>query len=104
MEKVSAAIRTAISAKQAGYEDLLAPLIARACVQIMPSNPRSFNVDNVRVAKLIGSGVHDSRVMKGMVVVRDAEGTERNDGVSFIYVCVCVDFCYCFECPFTYLR
>eukprot|EP00698_Gefionella_okellyi_P015868 TRINITY_DN4506_c0_g1_i1.p1 TRINITY_DN4506_c0_g1~~TRINITY_DN4506_c0_g1_i1.p1 ORF type:complete len:557 (-),score=162.63 TRINITY_DN4506_c0_g1_i1:39-1670(-) len=77
-DKVADAIRTTIQAKQAGYEDLLAPLIARACVNIMPKNVKAFNVDNVRVAKVLGSGVHESLVMKGMCLGRDAEGTIKH--------------------------
>ena len=76
-DKVASVVRTVVGAKQHGHEDFLAPLIAKACVQIMPKNPKQFNVDNVRVAKIPGSGVHDSRVMKGFVLTRDTEGMSR---------------------------
>ena len=29
----------------------------------MPKNPANFNVDNVRVVKILGGGAHDSKVM-----------------------------------------
>lgn len=40
-----------------------------------PKNPANFNVDNVRVAKIVGGSIYDSHVVQGMVVKRDAEGT-----------------------------
>jgi len=46
----------------------------------MPPKPRkpSINVDNVRVAKIVGGNVRDSQVVRGMVVLRDAEGTVKH--------------------------
>jgi T-complex protein 1 subunit theta len=64
--------------KKFGFEDSLAPLVAQACVQILPKNPKFFNVDNVRVAKILGGGVDDSVVIKGFVLTRDAEGTIKH--------------------------
>ena len=40
-----------------------------------PKNPANFNVDNVRVAKLLGGGLHNSTVVRGMVLKSDAVGT-----------------------------
>ncbi len=45
---VAARIKGSVSSKQFGYEDLLCPLIAEACIGVCPKNPASFNVDNVR--------------------------------------------------------
>jgi len=78
VEQVTKFLRTAVSSKQYGYEDLLAPLIAKACIQILPKNPKAFNVDNVRVAKILGGGVLETKVMKGQVVTRDTEGTIKH--------------------------
>eukprot|EP01118_Nematostelium_gracile_P004350 TRINITY_DN1508_c0_g1_i1.p1 TRINITY_DN1508_c0_g1~~TRINITY_DN1508_c0_g1_i1.p1 ORF type:complete len:539 (+),score=164.83 TRINITY_DN1508_c0_g1_i1:68-1684(+) len=78
VEEVTKFLRTAISSKQHGYEDLLAPLIAKACIQILPKNPKGFNVDSVRVAKILGGGVGDTEVVKGHVITRDVEGTIKN--------------------------
>ena len=36
---------------------------------------QTFNVDNVRVCKILGSGVLNSTVMQGMVLKREVEGT-----------------------------
>lgn len=43
-----------MSSKLYGYESLLAPLIAEACIDVVPANPANFNVDNVRVVKING--------------------------------------------------
>ncbi|XP_037455290.1 T-complex protein 1 subunit theta-like [Triticum dicoccoides] len=49
--------------------------INKACIQVCPENPANFNVDNVRVAKLVGGGLHDSSVVRGMVLKHDAVGS-----------------------------
>jgi T-complex protein 1 subunit theta len=75
--EVARVLKPVIAAKHYGYEDYLAPLVAQACTQILPSNPKNFNVDYVRVAKLLGGGVADSYVLRGMIVQKDAEGTVK---------------------------
>lgn len=71
-------IRGAVSSKQYGFEDLLCPLIAQACIDVCPKNPNNFNVDNVRVIKITGSGAFNSSVVKGIVIKRDTEGTVKS--------------------------
>lgn len=78
VDEVARAIKSAIASKQFGYEDLLSKVIAKACVQILPKNPKNFNVDNVRVTKILGGGVVDTHVIKGFVLARDASGTVEN--------------------------
>jgi T-complex protein 1 subunit theta len=48
-------LKCPLAAKQYGYEDVLAPLIAKACVSVCPKNPVNFNVDNVRTVKIPGA-------------------------------------------------
>ncbi|PNS18286.1 T-complex protein 1, theta subunit [Sphaceloma murrayae] len=76
-EELKKALRSVIGAKQAGYEDLLADLVAEAVLAVLPKNPANFNVDNVRVVKIMGGSVEQSRVVKGMVFGREPEGTTR---------------------------
>lgn len=83
---ISLALKGAIGAKQFGLEDFLSELVAKACIQILPKDPKNFNVDNVRVAKIPGMSVHDSFLMKGFVLVRDAEGTIKH--VDKAKICV----------------
>ena len=67
-----------IGSKQSGNEGLLAPLVAEAVLAVMPKNPINFNVDNVRVVKIMGGGLGDSRVVKGMVVSQRARRYESH--------------------------
>lgn len=55
--------------------------------QVCPKNPHNFNVDNVRVVKIVGGAIHDSTVVNGMVLKRDAEGTvkEAKDAKVAVY-------------------
>lgn len=68
-------MKAAVASKQFGLEDILCHLIAQACIQVCPKNPANFNVDNVRVAKLLGGGLHDSKIVRGMVLKSDAVGS-----------------------------
>lgn len=84
---VARRLRGAISSKQYGYEDLLCPIVAEACLDVLPKNPANFNVDNVRIVKVMGGGLADSTVIKGMVFKRDAEGSikEATDAKVVVY-------------------
>lgn len=72
-KEVVKAIKTSIQSKQYGNEDFLANLITKACVSILPEQT-TFNVDNVRVCKVLGSGLNNSQVVQGMVFKRQVEG------------------------------
>ncbi|GAX82224.1 hypothetical protein CEUSTIGMA_g9652.t1 [Chlamydomonas eustigma] len=76
--QVQKRIRSAVSSKINGYEDILCPLVAQACVDVCPKNPVNFNVDNVRVVKIPGASLPDSMVVNGMVLRRDTEGTVKH--------------------------
>lgn len=56
----------------------MCPLIAQACIDVCPKNTNNFNVDNVRVVKITGSGAYNSSVVKGIVIKRDTEGTVKS--------------------------
>lgn len=71
--EVLKAVRAAVMSKQYGHEDFLAALIARACMSILPEKSAAFNVDNVRVCKILGSGLLQSDVIQGMVFKRQVE-------------------------------
>jgi len=77
--EVTEVLRSAISSKQSSFEDVLAPLVAKACIQSVPGNdPKKFSVDSVRVAKIVGGGVGDATVVKGVVITKDTEGTIKS--------------------------
>ncbi|KAK9881070.1 hypothetical protein WA026_014414 [Henosepilachna vigintioctopunctata] len=73
VDDVKKGIATAVQSKQYGNEDFLADLIVKACVSIMPEET-TFNVDNVRVCKILGSGLYSSQVVQGMVFKKQVEG------------------------------
>ncbi len=46
----------------------------------MPPNPKNFNIDNVRVVKIMGGNLAGSTVVSGMVFGREPEGKLDNCG------------------------
>jgi T-complex protein 1 subunit theta len=72
-DEVVKCIKTSIASKQYGLEEFLASKIADCCMYAMPRNLRNFNVDNIRVQKILGGGIHDSVVIHGMVCLRGSE-------------------------------
>jgi len=44
----------------------------------MPTNPMKFNVDNVRIQKILGGGTTDSQVIRGVVVTKASETSVRH--------------------------
>jgi len=73
LKEVTRIIKPVICSKQYGNEDFLAELIAKACLSVYPTNG-VFNVDNVRVQKITGSGIFSSEIINGMVFKRHVEG------------------------------
>lgn len=63
----------------------------QACIQVCPKNPVNFNVDNVRVAKIVGGGLHNCTVVRGMVLKTDALGSiKRMDKAKVSSpLCIC---------------
>lgn len=86
--QATSGIKTSIQSKQYGNEDFLADLVTKACISIFPEKT-TFNVDNVRVCKVLGSGLHTSSVVQGMVFKRHVEGEVTNvkDAKVAIYSC-----------------
>ena len=76
-DSLSAALTPAIASKQYGSERLLAKLVAEAALVVMPPNPKNFNVDNVRVVKIMGGSLAGSKVVRGMVFNREPEGVVK---------------------------
>jgi len=88
-ESVKKAVRTAVMSKQYGNEDFLADLITKACISILPDKETQFNVDNIRVCKILGSGLYSSQVINGMVFKRHAESNiiKKETCKIAIYTC-----------------
>lgn len=75
VDEVYKCVKSVISSKHYGNEEILGRLIAEASVRAMPANPRGFTVEGVRVQKILGGGLCDSEVVEGMVVLRPSETT-----------------------------
>ncbi|KAK6620688.1 T-complex protein 1 subunit theta [Polyplax serrata] len=81
-------MKTAIMSKQFGQEYFLTKLIAKACISILPEKT-TFNVDNIRVCKILGAGLLSSHVVNGMVFKRYVEGeiTKHTKAKIAVYTC-----------------
>lgn len=75
--ELAKAIRTVIASKQSGSEDFLADMVADAVLAVLPKQPVNFNVDNIRVVKIMGGSLEQSKVVKGMVFGREPDGSVK---------------------------
>ncbi|SCU94006.1 LAFA_0F19350g1_1 [Lachancea sp. 'fantastica'] len=73
-EELVKIMKPVISSKQYGSEDILSELVAEAVSHVLPSKSNNFNVDSVRVVKIMGGSLANSEVVKGMVFNREPEG------------------------------
>jgi len=87
-DDVEKAIKASVMSKQYGNEDFLAGLITEACIGSLPKKSH-FNVDNVRVCKILGAGILSSAVVQGMVFKRLVEGdiTKAENCKVVVYTC-----------------
>jgi T-complex protein 1 subunit theta len=88
-EELAKALRTVISAKQNGSEDTLAELVAEAVLAVLPKNLAHFNIDNVRVVKILGGSLEQSKVVRGMVFNREPEGIIKKAAKAKVAVYTC---------------
>lgn len=87
--ELAKALRTVIAAKQSGTEQILAEMVAEAVLAVLPKNPYNFNVDNVRVVKIMGGSLEQSKVVKGMVFGREPSGTVKKASKAKVAVFSC---------------
>lgn len=66
-------LKPVVMSKQFGSEDILAPLIAKACLLVM--NNGKVSPDAVRTVKILGSNVNKSQLIEGYVAQRGLEST-----------------------------
>ena len=50
-------------------------MVAEAVLAVLPKQPINFNVDNIRVVKIMGGSLEQSKVVKGMVFGREPDGS-----------------------------
>jgi len=87
-DEVFPVIRSAVMSKQYGQEDLIAKIITNACISIHKVKD-SFNVDNIRVCKILGSGISKIDLVQGMVFKRQIEGiiTKVENAKVAVFTC-----------------
>jgi len=87
-DEMIGAIKSVIATKQYGYEDLFTGLVVDAAITTLPPNRAKpkLNMDSVRIAKLRGGSIPQSTMLKGVVVLRPAEGIIKK--VTNAKVCV----------------
>ncbi|CEI38807.1 putative T-complex protein 1 subunit theta [Fusarium venenatum] len=88
-EELSKAISTVIASKQNGNEAFLANLVAEAVLTVLPKNPANFNVDNIRVVKIMGGSLEQSKVVKGMVFPKEPDGSVKKATRAKVGVFTC---------------
>ncbi|KAI9879934.1 MAG: T-complex protein 1 subunit theta [Pleopsidium flavum] len=87
--ELSKAIRTVVASKQSGSEDVLANMVAEAVLAVLPKHAANFNVDNIRVVKIMGGSLEQSRVVKGMVFGREPDGSVKKANKAKVGVFSC---------------
>ncbi|KAJ2967602.1 hypothetical protein NQ176_g9581 [Zarea fungicola] len=88
-EELIKALRTVIASKQSGNEETLADLVAEAVLAVLPKNPANFNVDNIRVVKIMGGSLEQSRVVRGMVFPKEPHGSVKKAHRAKVAVYTC---------------
>ena len=81
VSQVAHVMRAVICSKQPLYADFLGNLIAEACIATLAeknATQRPFNVENIRVCKVLGAGITDSRTVRGLVLTRDTAGSIKS--------------------------
>ena len=87
---VSKVLQTAIGSKLFGYHEFLGDLVTKACLTVTGSDSSSsFNVDNVRICKILGGGLFQSTMIPGMVLKREVESeiTKINQARIAVFSC-----------------
>eukprot|EP00127_Corallochytrium_limacisporum_P007059 Clim_evm19s241 gene=Clim_evmTU19s241 len=89
VEKVTKALMTTVGSRQYGFHDFLTPVIAEACISVLPKKVTSFDVDNIRIVKILGQSVHGTQWVSGMLFNREPEGTVTHVDDAKIAVFTC---------------
>ena len=72
-------IRPVWQSKQYGTEDVMAPLVADACLLVCGEGCRgAFPASSVRTVPILGSGVQQSRLIEGYVATRSLDSVRKS--------------------------
>ncbi|KAL4512322.1 hypothetical protein ABPG72_005324 [Tetrahymena utriculariae] len=75
LEQVNKAIRASLSSKLIHHADFFSKIVSQACINSKPENDNEFDLEYVRVAKILGASVDDSYVQQGLIITRNSEGS-----------------------------
>ncbi|PWA80203.1 TCP-1/cpn60 chaperonin family protein [Artemisia annua] len=67
-DEVVLRMKAPVATKEYQMRDFLCQLIANACIKVCPKEREDFNVNNVRIFKLLGADLQDSKIFKGMAL------------------------------------
>lgn len=73
IEQIRPIIRTAVMTKTMNY-DYITDLITRACLIASPVHKKKFDVDDIRIVKILGGSAETSEVIQGLAVKTDVSG------------------------------
>ena len=74
VKQIEKVLLSTLTPKLMSYSPYFAEQLAKLCTGALPKNTQNFDVEHIRVCKLLGSNVYESNVLQGMVVTRKAEG------------------------------
>lgn len=95
-EQLIKAVLPVVASKQYGYEAVIAPLVADACLVVLPTKaaveagvPLDLNMDSIRLGKMMGGNISDCSVLRGMVVQRRSltNITSKTDAKIAVFNC-----------------
>jgi T-complex protein 1 subunit theta len=75
VDQVQKALKSSLSSKLSGYSTFFAGIVAQACSRSLPAEKNTFDIDHIRVVKILGGALEDSYSLQGMVISRGTEGT-----------------------------
>lgn len=74
-EQILPVITSVLCPKVPIYHEFFSKLVTKCCMMTCGGNPKSFDVDHIRVAKILGGSLYDSEVIKGMLIGRSPDTT-----------------------------
>jgi T-complex protein 1 subunit theta len=89
INSIKKAVRCSVASKRYGDDEFLANLVCDASVKVLPKQATVFNVDNVRICKILGSGILSSQVMLGVVFKKGVEGYIKSIEKATVAVYTC---------------
>jgi len=75
-DEIVKVLKPVLGSKIYGCEDVLAPIVAEACITTVEDGQK-FDIENLRITKLTGGGVNSSYFLRGLIIERRLESTNK---------------------------